>query len=291
MLICSIPAGVSVTAVFLLLDKKYSLQILNKHVIMEYVGMPAVVFRYENLDIFGGYPMSVKKTLFAIALVLLVAVPARAEVKGIYGGLKFIDSIQSTGEMSRSGFVKDVGVSQFSQNTLGGGIFFGYDFFPQHQVPIRAELEYAIRGNMDKSWDKSFTNGPLRVNSDTKLQYNLQTLFFNAYWDFHNSTACTPYIGAGLGMAFINSEFKNELNAPGVGRASFSESYYDTRFAWNIGAGCSYAFTENVSADLAYRFVSVSPLEHSGTWFDGSESKVGIAPNAHEISLGLRLTF
>ncbi|MDR3320462.1 MAG: hypothetical protein LBS77_06070 [Desulfovibrio sp.] len=45
--------------------------------------------------------------------------------------------------------------SYTSQNTVGGGFFVGYDFFPQHQVPIRTEIEYAIRTNMNTSWSDS----------------------------------------------------------------------------------------------------------------------------------------
>lgn len=46
-----------------------------------------------------------KRSILAVALVLALAVPASAEVKGVYGGIKFIDSIQSTGGVSKtSGF-------------------------------------------------------------------------------------------------------------------------------------------------------------------------------------------
>lgn len=92
-----------------------------------------------------------KRLMLAFVLSLALAAPAAAENTGVYGGLKFIDSIQSTGPFSLSGDVKGLGVGQHSQNTVGGGIFVGYDFYPHFQVPMRTELEYAIRSNMTKT--------------------------------------------------------------------------------------------------------------------------------------------
>ena len=75
-----------------------------------------------------------KRLMLALVLSLALAAPAAAENTGVYGGLKFIDSIQSTGPFSLSGDVKGLGVGQYSQNTVGGGIFVGYDFYPHFQA-------------------------------------------------------------------------------------------------------------------------------------------------------------
>ncbi len=98
-------------------------------------------------------------------------------------------------------------ISDYTQNTIGGGAFIGYDFYPVYQVPVRAEIEYAIRTNSMTSWDDKFGTG-----ADLQGEWGLQTLFLNAYWDFHNSTNFTPYIGAGVGMAFINSKYEVEMD-------------------------------------------------------------------------------
>jgi opacity protein-like surface antigen len=227
-----------------------------------------------------------KRIFLIAALAVALATPAAAdaaEVKGIYGGLKFIDSIQNTGSMSRSNEAKAAGAEQYGQNTIGGGIFVGYDFFPKFDIPVRAEIEYALRTNMNTTWDGSLTVGGVATQTEIEAQWNLQTLFFNAYWDFHNSTAFTPYIGAGLGMGFVNSSYDIKVHVPGAGGSSESESKHNTVFAWNVGLGCSYAFTENVSADLAYRFVGLS--------YHKPADDIGMSPYANEFSLGLRFTF
>ncbi len=230
-----------------------------------------------------------KHVFLPLILAVALAAPAAAETSGAYAALKFIDSIQSTGKFSKSGDFDSLGMNEYSQNTVGGGIFVGYDFYPQYQVPVRSELEYAIRSNMTKTWDANIDLLGKDVKASTKGEWNVQTLFLNAYWDFHNSTAFTPYIGAGAGLGFIKSKYKSELSDPDEeDRGSFTQ--YDTVFAWNVGAGCSYAFTEHFSADLAYRFVGLGYTEINKT-FDGEKNSAGMAPYANEFSLGLRYTF
>lgn len=222
-----------------------------------------------------------KKILLAMALVLALALPAHAEVNGVYAGIKIIDSLQATGDVSKSAEVKGFGIGSYSQNTIGGGIYLGYDFYPKFQMPIRTEIEYAIRSNMDTSWSKSNWRG---TSASTNVDHTMgvQTLFFNVYADWHNSSDFTPYIGAGLGMGFLSNDTTASVR-DGLSYFEDSKNKMNTVFAWNVGAGVSYAMTENVSADLAYRFVGLG------------ENKVGDGfkthPYANEVSLGMRFTF
>ena len=67
-----------------------------------------------------------KRMFLPLILMVALAGPAAAETSGAYAGLKFIDSIQSTGKFSKSGDFTSLGMSEYSQNTVGGGIFVGY---------------------------------------------------------------------------------------------------------------------------------------------------------------------
>lgn len=228
-----------------------------------------------------------RKTVLALALVLAFALPAPAADNGFYVGLKFIDSIQSTGQISKNSNLSPIfDISDSTRNTVGGGVFIGYDFYPARQIPVRAEIEYAIRSNSTTSWD---VKGPEGVSGDLKGQWNLQTLFLNAYWDFRNDSAFTPYVGAGIGMGFIESKYEPSLEVNGQ---SASDTFNDmqTVLAWNVGAGVAYAITDNLSADLAYRFVGLGYHETEKTIY-GREYKIGMAPYANEFSLGIRYTF
>lgn len=227
-----------------------------------------------------------KKILAVLVLCFFFALPAQAEVSGVYVGLKALDSIVNTGQFSKEGF-SGTGLGQYGKNTFGGGIFVGYDFYPQQQVPLRAELEYSLRNNAEESWSKNMDDDRGKVTH----RWNAQTLFANVYYDFHNSTAFTPYIGAGIGLAFVNTELRaKDMNT----KESDSINKMSTSFAWNAGLGLAYAFNENFSADLAYRFVSFgyTSLEKDLSDEDGIDKmEISSTPYANEFSLALRYTF
>lgn len=237
-----------------------------------------------------------KKITLALVLCLVLATPALGATNGVYGGFKFLDAIQSTGHVSRNFSEARPSLDYFSANTVGGALFIGYDLYYKFQVPVRFEVEYAIRTLAQKDFSESFSPvAGVNVKNTIDYQYNVQTLFANAYYDFRNSTAFTPYIGAGVGLGFIHSNMKLKSYVNGVNVETRSPSSFDTVFAWNVGAGCSYAFTENFSLDLSYRFVGYGPTKISyQDWSPatGWETHTyNTLPNAHEFALGARFTF
>ena len=92
--------------------------------------------------------------------------------------------------------------------------------------------------------------------------------------------------GGGLGMAFVKTKVNYSYTGTGESEnGSFSDT--DTVFAGQVGLGCSYAFTDNIAADLGYRFLMMD---------DGDASISGISMKskdmyAHQLTLGLRVTF
>lgn len=211
--------------------------------------------------------------------VFVLSIPALAGNTGIYAGLKVMDSIQSTGKLSTSGAARYYDCGSKTQNTIGGGIFLGYDFYKQGGTPIRAEVEYALRGTVDNEYDQK--NGM----STLKSQYNMQTVFANLFYDFHNDSDFTPYVGGGLGLAIINNKIEVQWNN---GSDSYNENL--TTFAYNLGVGCSYDLTDALTADLAYRFVGTSYHETDKS-INGHKISLGTANYANEFSLGLRFNF
>ena len=166
---------------------------------------------------------------------------------GIYvepkiGGTVFIgEYLQRSG---RSGSATD------SSTSFGGGLAAGYDFWYKTNLPIRVEAEYIAR-----------TNGYLEASGKSFRARAPQTIFGNAYFDFHNDTKFTPYIGGGIGAAFVGPE---------------------SNFSWNAGTGTSYEINDNLKATLGYRFVSFGKV-------DDNHCK-GLL-YGHEALLGLRYTF
>lgn len=224
-----------------------------------------------------------KRIIAALALVLTLALPgmAAAEGTGMYLAPKFLMSIQSTGNTERTDALAGSGVDSYSQFTLGGAFALGYDFWPQQMLPLRAEIEFALRGNNEKTW----SDGGQYIN-EVKGTWNSSTLFANLFWDFHNDTAFTPYVGAGLGMAFnyVSYDFTDNNGN------KFSADDRFTNFAWNVGAGVAYNFNENFAVDASYRFVGLGYNEVSAT-SNGRKYEIGNRPYNNEFMVGLRFAF
>lgn len=218
-----------------------------------------------------------------LILVLAMAMPtlASAEGTGMYLAPKFLMSLQNTGTVSRSWTLAGSGVDEYNQFTLGGALALGMDFWTQQMVPLRLEVEFALRGNSEKSW----TDRGL-FTSNVKGTWNNSTLFANAFWDFHNDTAFTPYIGAGIGMAFNYTGYEVTLR----NGDTYSADDRFTNLAWNVGAGFSYDINEMISFDASYRFVGLGYNEISKT-VNGVKTEIANEPYNNEFMLGLRVNF
>lgn len=218
-----------------------------------------------------------KRILVSLFLLAVLAMPGMAKAEGMYLAPKFLMTIQETGTVERSGALAGSGADAYSQFTLGGALAAGYDFWPMYMVPLRVELEFAMRGNSETSWD-----GNLGSIEGT---WNHSTLFANLYFDIHNDTAFTPWIGAGLGMSFAYAGYDVKR-----GGDSFSMDERSTNFAWNVGAGVAYNVNENFAIDAGYRYVDLGYNEVSTT-VGGRNYEVGTRPYNHEFMLGLRFGF
>ena len=156
----------------------------------------------------------------------------------------------------------------------GGALALGYDFWRKCQVPFRLELEYGASESVSKASSvKVFRRRfPFRAN------IGVQTLLMNAYVDMPNSSGFTPYVGAGAGMAFIDVEGRS---------MGMSASGHATVPAGQLGLGCSYAFSRNVSVDIGYRFVIMRNTDASC-----DSIRLNLQKNyMHQAMLGLRITF
>lgn len=220
---------------------------------------------------------------------------------GIYVSPKFVYGLTQMDGVKVSGS-DDTGdswsdrIGSRNDDAFGGSIAFGYNFYPKFNVPIRTELEYAGFSEVEnKRTDRS---DPDWVGTD-KQTFGIQTLFLNAYWDIHTGTKFTPYLGAGLGMGFINTKWKGSGYDPANPSDSLSASSSSrtvTNFAWNLGAGVGYDFTENWTLDVGYRFVGLGSVKTKTASFDFEGDQISMSSKAdnlyqHQFAVGLRYTF
>lgn len=174
---------------------------------------------------------------------------------------------------------------------VGAGIAVGYDFYPKCKLPVRAEVEYASRSKIDTQGSEQTFAG-YSFSSSRKVQAS--TLFANIYYDFRNDSKFTPYVGGGVGSAFIQSRDYSSFSYTGAPFQINSDSAKNyTNFAWNAAAGVAYSFDQHWSLDLGYRYVDFGRLQ-------GSDMNLFVSPtpfrissdfSGHEIGLGLRYSF
>ena len=141
----------------------------------------------------------------------------------------------------------------------------GYDF-----GMFRVEGEVGYRKN---DYDKVGASGQPKVNTGGDVSN--WDLMVNGYLDIKTETPFTPYVGLGIGGAFLDS---SAVNAGGITIRSDNDSV----FAYQAIAGVAYTFAEVWMAQLEYRFFGTTDPTYGGT---ESEYK------AHNLFIGIRYNF
>jgi len=222
-----------------------------------------------------------KRAIACLVFAAFFALPAlaAAETMGVYVAPRLLLGFQHTGTTN----IGDEAKSGY-ENTFGGALAVGYNFASSFRLPLRAELEYSYRSEAEEKASVDHAT----PKYDMKHKMSISTLLLNAYYDIDTGTAFTPYFGIGFGMAFVDNKWSAESSG---GKELGSGSASGSSFAHSLGLGVSYAFTENVAADLGYRYIGAG--YHDGKYKEngGEEWKIGSFPTIHEIYLGARITF
>lgn len=115
-------------------------------------------------------------------------------------------------------------------------------------------------------------------NKDLNGSLEMKTLMANVIYNFDNTTIITPYLGAGLGAAWIDVDI-----------------FDDTQFAYQFLAGLEAAVFENTSILFGYRYLGVRDIEEETTrgmeghgYYSGEDSAT---IDSHNLELGLKYSF
>ncbi len=117
-------------------------------------------------------------------------------------------------------------------------------------------------------------NNPITSKSVTANVYSFLT---NAYYDFRNNSKWTPSIGAGIGVAWVNSDTTTAMNTlnvddpitPLVETApirQISPTLGGTAFAAQLKLAVSYKMSEATSLALQYRLFATSQLRSGSSY-------------------------
>lgn len=216
-----------------------------------------------------------KHLVLLVALITFLPLSSfAAGAEGLYVGGNLGMAIPSDADVTES----EPGDADFTYNLesdpgLALGAAVGYAF-----ENIRIEGEIAWQKN---DFDKANPWG-----RELELDGDISSLAFllNAYYDFRNSSAFTPFVTAGIGMARIDVD---DMAAPGFPMPA--QSGHDTVFAFQLGFGVSYAVSDRISLDVKYRYFKTQDPE-----FDGDASDPGTTEaeySSHNIYAGIRVFF
>jgi OOP family OmpA-OmpF porin len=194
----------------------------------------------------------IKKTLAVAVLAAALPIGAQAQqnLPGFYigaeGGVNWMFNNNFTTNLSAGGGAS-VGVPTTTNMNTGwaAGGMVGYDF-----VGPRVELEGLYRsttGTINSSvLGLTVANGGLTISQTS--------IMANAYYDFMADQAFTPYIGAGAGIAFINTNLGGGLN---VNSSS-------TQFAYQYMMGVGYKITPSLRVNLEGRYYGTTQPSFTG---------------------------
>lgn len=116
-------------------------------------------------------------------------------------------------------------------------------------------------------------NNPI---GQTSTRASVYSLLGNGYYDFHNKTKWTPFVGAGIGVAWIHSPkttFTTTLalvdtttdtttNVPVVAN---SPALSGAAFAYQVKAGIAYEMTQRAALALQYRYFGTTEFQASSS--------------------------
>jgi outer membrane protein OmpA-like peptidoglycan-associated protein len=198
------------------------------------------------------------------AAALLMPVAAKADTHdGFYLGAGVGMGFAGDSEFESGATTNDVELNGGFAGFLTGGYQFSNNW--------RVQAEFGMRQNdVDE-----ITGAGAAAPFDGDI--NVYSLMADAIYGIPTGTKFTPYIGAGAGLAWVNADSVATVLGTTV-------DDNDTAFAYQGIAGIEYDVTDNLKADLAYRYFRTADLE-----FDSAvPSTVDANYENHTITLGLR---
>jgi len=167
------------------------------------------------------------------------------------------------------GMPADVSIEFDKGFAIGGAV--GYDF---GAFRLEGEVTYQ-KSDLDKlTVSAAGEGGSAKLSGDgTSL-----ALLANGYYDFHNNSAFTPYVSAGIGFAKVSI---NDFGSPSLDIPPSGDED-DTVFAYQVGLGLGYAVAENWIIEIKYRYYATADPEFEGLTAEFS---------SHNILAGMRFSF
>ena len=183
------------------------------------------------------------------------------------------------------------------ENTISVSGGFGYRFDRYFRADVT--LDYHTETDYEARLAGDCLTGTSNCTSVETAILADYVLLANAYADLGNFKGFSPYVGAGIGAAWMEWSRYNSRVTCNSNCDSFTAPYVADiphrtsdhwRFAYALMAGLGYDFTENLTLDLGYRFLSIADGQMTQeVTQNGQQGAVNYDDlYAHEIRVGLR---
>ncbi|SNY90989.1 Opacity protein [Cohaesibacter sp. ES.047] len=158
---------------------------------------------------------------------------------------------------------------------IGGG--FGYYFNEYFRSDITLDYRTKVK------YKGKVPCGSLCTYTTESNTFSAWTLMLNGYYDFGTWNSITPYVGAGVGTAWVKvDDYKTDTGYSFKDHGQFN-------FAWNVMAGASFDLTDELKLDANYRFVSLGETRTGRVNAAAAENSVKFEDlYAHDFRVGLR---
>ena len=202
----------------------------------------------------------------------------------LLGGVNFLTQ-ETTDNFSPGAFsgptIPGTSLLSIEPNTLPevdkNGYALSFAFGRRHSHKLRSEIEIAVRGN-DINQVYNFGQ-PVEDKKDGTI--TATSLMKNFILDFNNNSRFTPYVGAGLGISYINLEYGEASSVDGEPTESGGESL----FSYQAIGGVATQLNSFADFIVEYRFLGTSEGD-----FDGLPRR-DVSYNASSLFLGVKFEY
>lgn len=219
-------------------------------------------------------------------------------VNGIWTDNGSGDGVVTADELSTT-YIGDQVTNTQMDNTWFGGAGFGCG---SGSRGLRGEVMFNIHGDRKLDGEpRTYNPGPQVGDPDgttppdvvdpLHTSIKTYTLMFNVYHDLGKFGNVTPYVGAGVGLAYNMMSDVYFTDNPALTNRIHGDR--DISLAWSLMAGIGYQVAHNTILDVGYRYLDMGKAtseRHDSAGFVNPRVRVEDI-TAHEFKVGLRYHF
>ena len=130
-----------------------------------------------------------------------------------------------------------------------------------------------VRGELELNNSRDIKRNYFKANGVNHFRLYKHSVMANAYFDYLTCTPWTPYVGAGIGSAYLKADDGEQ-----------AKSVYN--LAWQVMAGLTYDINSHWTLDAVYRYADLGRIRKNS-----GDSVAKLTARDHEVLLGVRYTF